>query len=154
MLESIFDLSFSKIIKGGGTQHKAGRKRATDGMASFLDDIELNRDVWRDVEQRKWNARHAMPFYGPEACDFEITPSLAIRAEEKVVEKQEADFWERRWDLGGVKRFVPVNLPTFDVESQDERVESKYKELEQVMDGESAIEKITWPVVLIFASKK
>ena len=154
LLDFILDLSFSKIIKGGGPQHKAGWKRATDRMTSFLDDVELKSDVWRDVERRKWNAKHAMPFYGPEACDFEITPSSAIVAEEKVVEKEEAGIWERRWDLGGVKRFVLANLPTFDQENEDERVESKYKELEQAMGGEGAIRKITWPVVFILASKK
>ena len=154
LLESILDLSFSKAIKGGGPQRKAGWKRATDRMASFLDDIELKSDVWRDVERRKWNAQHAMPFWGPEACDFEITPMSAVQAGEKVVEKQDASFWERRWDVGGVRGFVLANLPTFDAERQDERVESKYKELEQAMGGEGAIRKITWPVVLILASKK
>ena len=154
LLESILDLSFSKVIKEGGPQHRAGWKRATDRMTSFLDDIELKSDVWRDIERRKWNSKHAMSFYGPEACDFEITPSSAIGVEEKVVEKQEPGFWERRWDLGGVKRFVLANLPTFDEENQDERVETEYKKLGQAMGGEDAKRKITWPVVLILASKK
>lgn len=123
-----------------------------DRMASFLDDVELSSDMWRGVERRKWNAKHAMPFYGPEACDFEITPSSAIGAEEKVVEMQEAGFWERQWNVAGVKRFVLANMPTFDQDHQD--VVNKYKELEQAMGGETAIRSITWPVVLTLASKK
>lgn len=153
LLESILDLTFSKVIKGGGSQEKAAWKRATDRMTSFLDDVELTSDVWRDVERRTWNAKHAMPFYGPEVCDFEITRSSAIKEAEKVVEKQEAGFWERRWNPAGVKRFVLANMPTFDADQQDERVESKYQELAQAMGGETAIRSITWPVVLILASK-
>jgi trans-aconitate 3-methyltransferase len=155
LLESILDLSFAKTIKGGGPRHRAGWKRATDRMASFLDDVELTSDVWQSVERRKWNAEFAMPFYSPEACDFEITPSSKIGSEEKVVETQDRGFWERQWDLAGVRRFVLANLPTFDEENnQDERVEGTYEELEQAMGGEGAIRKITWPVVLILASKK
>ncbi|KAL8831004.1 MAG: hypothetical protein Q9170_005489 [Blastenia crenularia] len=154
LLESILDLSFAKVIKGGGPQHKAGWKRATDRMTSFLDDVELKSDVWHDVERRKWNSKHAMPFYGPEACDFEISPSSAIGSEEKVVEKDEAGFWQRRWDLAGVKRFVSVNLPTFDENDRNEQVEGKYEKLGQAMGGNGAVRRITWPVVLILASKK
>src|ERR1700761_653224 len=39
ILESIIDISFSKIVKGGGPQHKAAWKCATDRMGSFLGDI-------------------------------------------------------------------------------------------------------------------
>lgn len=95
-----------------------------------------------------------MPFYGPEACNFEITPSSAVGPHEEVVEKEDASFWERRWDLDGVKRFVLAILPTADEKQQDERLTSKYTELKQAMGGETAIRKITWPLVLILASKK
>lgn len=154
LLESILDLSFSKAIKGSGPQYRAAFIRGTNRMASFLDDIELPSDVWRDVERRKWNPNHAMSFYGPAACDFEIEPSSAIGPEEKVVETQDPGFWERRWDLTGVKQFVLANLPSFDGVNEDEVVKSKYQELEQAMGGNGAVRKITWPVVLILASKK
>ncbi|KAF2236468.1 S-adenosyl-L-methionine-dependent methyltransferase [Viridothelium virens] len=154
ILESILDTAFAKIIKGGGPQQKAGFKRGTDRMASFFDDVEFKSDVWQHVERRKWNAEYAMPFYGPEACDFEITPSSAIEDGEKVVEKKDLTFWERQWDITGVRRFVLANLPTFDKNIEDERLMTKYKELEEAMGGEGAIRKITWPVVLILASKK
>jgi len=95
-----------------------------------------------------------MPFYGPEACDFEITRSSAIGEEDKVVEKQEASFWERRWNLAGVKWIVLANMPTFNKDHQDGMVENKCKELELAMGGETAIRSITWPVILILASNK
>ena len=154
LLASIFDLSFSKIIKKTGPQAKAGWKRATERMASFLDDIELEGEVWRDVQRRKWNADRPMPFYGPEACDFELEPSSAVAVGETVVTKQDTSFWESRWDLAGVRRFVMANLPGFDQEEVDESVEAKYEELGHAMGGEGAVRKISWPVVLILASKK
>ncbi|KAJ7225621.1 S-adenosyl-L-methionine-dependent methyltransferase [Mycena pura] len=154
ILESILNMLFSKIIKGGGPQHKTGWARATNRMTSFLDDIELKGDVWQDVERHKWNSEYAMPFYGPEACDFTITRSSKIGPDEKVVEKKDPEFWEKQWDLAGVKRFVLANLPTFEENNQDERVEGKYEELGQAMGGEGAVRKFTWPVVLILASKK
>ena len=154
LLDSILDLSFSKVIKGGGAQHKAAFKRATDRMASFLDDVEFGSEAWRDVERRKWNSQHPMSFYGPDACDFEIEPSSAIGPDEKVVEKQEASLWERRWNVEGVRRFVLANYPSFTEEMQDEIIARKYEELAKAMGGEDAVRKITWPVVLILASKK
>ncbi|KAL9091103.1 MAG: hypothetical protein Q9165_005030 [Trypethelium subeluteriae] len=154
ILESILDTAFAKIIKGGGPQQKAAFKRGTDRMASFLDDVEFKSDVWQHVERRKWNPDHAMPFYGQDACDFEITPSSAIGDGEKVVEKKELTFWERQWDITGVRRFVLANLPTFDSNTEGEGTVAKYKELEEAMGGQGAIRKFTWPVVLILASKK
>lgn len=154
LLASILDLSFSKIIKKTGPQAKAGWKRGTDRMASFLDDIELKSDVWQDVQRRKWNANHPMPFYGPEACDFAVEPSSAVAVGDTVVEKQDAGFWEKRWDLAGVRRFVMANLPGFDQAERAEGVEAKYEELGQAMGGEGAVRKISWPVVLILASRR
>jgi hypothetical protein len=53
-----------------------------------------------------------------------------------------------------LRRFVKATLPTFDENDQDERVEANYMELGEAVGGETAIRKITWPVVLILASKK
>ncbi len=157
LLASILDRSFGPLIRGGGLQHRAGWKRATDRMTSFLDDVELPADVWGAVERRKWNAEFPMPFYGPEACDFDIAPassSSRVGAAEKVVHVRDRGFWERQWDLPAVRRFVRVNLPTFDEREQDEGLEGLYEKLGQAMGGEGAVRKITWPVVLILASKK
>ncbi|MCJ1473400.1 hypothetical protein MMC13_002051 [Lambiella insularis] len=111
ILESILDRSFAKFIKAGRPQHVFGWKRATDRMKSFLDDVELWSGMWQDVQRIKWISEHAMPFCGPDACDFEITRSSKIGPEEKVTEIKEPGFWERQWDLAGVKRFVLANLP-------------------------------------------
>ncbi|RDW91709.1 hypothetical protein BP5796_02874 [Coleophoma crateriformis] len=154
LLESILDMVYSTTVNGGGPQRKEAWKRATDRMASFLDDIELKDDTWQHVERRKWNSEYAMPFYGSDACDFEITLSSKIGPGEKEVKYKDLQFWERQWDLAGVRRFVQALLPAFDRNNNDDVVEGKYKELEEAMGGEGAVRKITWPVVLILASKK
>ena len=154
LLNSILDLQFAKIIKKCPPQQKTSWERATNRMASWLDDIKLDSDVWRDIERRKWSNQHPMPFYGSEACDFEIVRSTSIAEGERTVEIQDATFWERQWDLAGVKRFVSANLPYFDELEVDDRVEALYKDLERAMDGEDQVRKITWPVVCMLASKK
>lgn len=94
-----------------------------------------------------------MPFYGPEACDFGIETSSAVSEGEKTTEVEDMTYWERSWDIDGVRRFVSVNLPTFDGGKNDRRVEELYNDLMESMGAEGAIRKITWPVVLILASK-
>ena len=157
LLAEILDRSFARIIKGGGPAHKAGWKRATDCMASWLDDVALPEGEWRDVERSKWNPELQMSFYGPEACDFEVERTSAVGEEEKVHEEQDPSFWAERWDIEGVKRFVSVNLPKFEETvkgDEDEIIERKYEELKEAMGGPGAERQITWPVVLILGTKK
>ena len=154
LLGSILDSTFSKIIKKTGPQAKAGWKCATDRTASFLDDVELKGDVWQDVQRWKWNPDHPMPFNGPESCDFKVEPSSAVAMDETVIEKQDTSFWERRWDLAGVRRFVMANLPGFDQQERDKGVEALYEELGEALGGAGAVRKISWPVVLILGSRR
>ena len=154
LLDEILDRSFARIIKGGGPAHKAGWKRATDCMTSWLDNVALPSGEWRDVERWKWNPELQMPFYGPSACDFEVERTSAIAEGEKVYEEKDPGFWAERWDIDGVRRFVSVNLPTFEGTKEDEGIEERYKELEEAMGGPGAERAITWPVVLILGTRK
>jgi trans-aconitate 3-methyltransferase len=75
IFKTTLDLSFAEAVKGGGPKHRESWKRTIDRMANFLDDIEFKPDMWQNVERSKWDSQYAMPFYGPDACDFEITLS-------------------------------------------------------------------------------
>jgi len=157
LLDEILDGSFAKVIRGGGPAHRLGWKRATDCMASWLDNVALPVEEWRDVERRKWNPQLSMPFYGPAACDFEMERTSTVREEERVWEERDPGFWAERWRVDEVKRFVAVNLPRFEEEKgrkEDEVIEKKYQELEAAMGGKEAERVITWPVVLILATRK
>ncbi|KAL8800931.1 MAG: hypothetical protein Q9182_004813 [Xanthomendoza sp. 2 TL-2023] len=153
LLNTILDRSFAPIIKNSGPQAKIGWKRGMDRMASFLDDIDFSPADWKSVERWKWNSEFPMLFSGPASCDFEVQTSSQVREGEKVEEVRDLGFWERKWDLAGVRRFVSVNVPTFDASVTAEGVEELYRELGEKMGGEGAVRKIGWPVVLILASR-
>jgi hypothetical protein len=123
-------------------------------MTSFLDDVELPASEWEDVRRYKWNTHLPMPFYGPGACNFEVTPSSVIAETEIVSMIDDLAIWERSWDVADARRFILANFPTFDEANEDDTVRELYKELETAMGGSRAKRKITWPVVLILGSKK
>ena len=157
LLNEILDVSFAKAIQGGGPAHRFGWKRATDCMASWLDNVALPAEEWRGVERRKWNPQLSMPFYGPAACDFEVERTSTIGEEERVWEEKDLGFWAERWRADEVKRFVAVNLPRFEEDKagkEDEVMANRYQELEEAMGGKEAERAITWPVVLILATRK
>lgn len=156
LYDAIVDRAYAKVIKGGGPQHKAGWTRATQTLISFLDNIDLtSSDRWLDVRRVKWNPRHEMCFYGPYACDFEVAKVSRIDTDkESLWEFEDLTFWERRWDVHGVRRFVTALLPHFgDERFKVEGIEEMYAELARAMGGEGVARKITWPVALILATK-
>ncbi|KAL8901599.1 MAG: hypothetical protein Q9207_005126 [Kuettlingeria erythrocarpa] len=158
ILNEILDLTFEKAIKGSSPVHKAAWKSAADTLESFLDDVHLSPDVWRDVYRYKWNPHLPMPVSGPNACDYPIEPSSNIDTEtETVVEQKDPQFWAESWDVDEVRRFVECLIPVFaekKANGEYEHVEPKYLALERAMGGKEAKRAFTWPVVLILATRK
>ena len=158
ILNDILDLTFAKVIKGGNSTSKAAWKSAQDTLESWLDDVVLLPDIWRDIYRYKWNAHLPMPVIGPNAFDFAVEPSSNVDVErEKVIKQEDAKFWAESWDVGEVRRFVECLIPAF----QDQKakghylhIEPRYLELEQAMGGKHAKRAFTWPVVLILATRK
>ena len=151
LFDSLENMMFAKYIKGSPRERRVGWKRSTDAMASFLDHIQFPDSMWQDVHRRKWNYTH------PDALLWTrrmIQRSSAIGPKEEIVEKEDLTFWERQWKVDDAKRFIMANLPTFEKEKWDENVEETYKELKIAMGGEHAVRNITWPVVLILASRR
>lgn len=158
ILNDILDLTFEKVIKGGNDIHKAAWKSATDTLESWLDNVVMSQDVWRDVQRYKWNPHLPMPVVGPNACDFPIEPSSAIdEATEKIVKIDDPHFWAESWNVQEIRLFVECLIPSFEAMKASgayEHIEPKYRELEQVMGGKGAKRAFTWPVVLIQATRK
>jgi hypothetical protein len=121
-----------------------------------LDDVELKTDAWNHIERHKINPEFEMCFYGKEACDFEVNKVSKIGKEERILHVNDLSFWEKHWDVAGARRFITAILPPAAAveETENESIEGLYKDLEKAMGGEGAVRKITWPVVLILASKK
>lgn len=152
--DKIADAMFAKHIKNGsGPAHKAGWKRATDCMSSFLDNVDLDPEQWTNVQRRKWNSDCKMSFYGPEACDFDIEVVSRIRSEERVDVLDEPGFWSKNWAMDDWKLFLKMNLPAFRPEDVTPDIERSWTELEKEMGGYGARHAVRWPVVVILATK-
>ena len=158
LLNDILDMTFAVIIKGGNPIAKAAWKSATDTLESFLDNVALPADVWRDVYRYKWNDHLPLPVIGPNARDFDIDPSSSIdETNEKVVKEVDPKLWEEWWNVGEVRRFVECLIPSFEQQKAAglyQHVEAKYQELEEAMGGKDAKRLLTWPVVLILATRR
>lgn len=146
---------FGSIIKGGGPMRAAQWKRTTDVMASCFDSVRFPEKAWKDIERHKWNTHGKMTFYDQEACDFRIDVSSEIGENDKIIEITDETFWAEQWDINQVKRFVDVNLPSFqDDLGRDPEVEKWYEELADAMGGENVKRAILWPVVLLLATRR
>ena len=155
ILDDILTTSYGKYINSGDPARQAAIRSVVEGIVSFLDTIKLDELAWEDVIRHKWNPDRPMCFFDPIVCDFELDLSLKVDEEEKVIEKIDLNFWAEDWDLEGVKHFVQTNLLVKqELNEGDEELNAKYTELELAMGGDEATRKITWPVVLILATKK
>ncbi|KAL8786124.1 MAG: hypothetical protein Q9213_002990 [Squamulea squamosa] len=156
ILNDILDLTFEKVIKG--SPHKAAWKSAADTLESWLDDIYLSPDLWEDIYRYKWNTHLPFPVSGPNACDYPIEPTSSINAEtEKVIEQGDPQFWAESWDVDEVRRFVECLIPIFaekKANGEYQHIEPNYLALEEAMGGKDAKRSLTWPVVLILATRK
>ena len=158
ILNEILDLTFAKVIKGGNAVHKAAWKRSNDTLESWLDNVALSPDVWRDIYRYKWNPHLPMCLVGPNACDFPMEATSNVDQEtEKVVEEENPQFWAESWDVGEVRRFIECLIPSFEAQKAKgyyQHIEPRYLELQRAMGGKDAKRAFTWPVVLILATRK
>lgn len=154
LFDRILNLTFGKVIKGGDTENRATWKRAAEGMASWLDNVDLSDGHWDLVQRIKWNAKSAKMGFGPEAVDFVVELTNRVRMTEKVVEKEDAGFWKAGWNIHGVRKYVNSSFPGVDsaVEA-DAEMRQLFEQLKVGMGGEKATRLYTWPIVLILASR-
>ncbi|MCJ1332453.1 hypothetical protein MMC10_009146 [Thelotrema lepadinum] len=156
LLDQIMVRNWAKVIQGGGPKRKAGFKRAADGMASWLDYVDFNPHIWKEVHRIKWNSQATLPFFGQEACGFEIDAVSSVKAGiERVEEREDWEWWRNDWDLGELKRYFSVLFPGFKeaVGEGDKEINRLYKELSELMGGERQVRQFTWPAVLVMATK-
>ena len=155
LLAHILDFCFERAIKAAGERGARAWKSAADRMESWLDDVHLPAQSFKDVRRLKWNTDKAMSFYGPNAYHWQLERSSNVAETEDVIEKQDRAKWAKDWDIGGVKQFVRANNPAISDEQElEELTADMYKKLETAMGGPGAKQKICWPVVLILATKK
>ncbi|KAI8960489.1 S-adenosyl-L-methionine-dependent methyltransferase [Daldinia sp. FL1419] len=73
--------NWTRVIRGSGELRAAGFRRAAEGMASWLDCIELDLKVWADARRIKWNPIVLLAFLKKKLVGFQslrlVTSSLA-----------------------------------------------------------------------------
>ncbi|KAL8803027.1 MAG: hypothetical protein Q9200_006377, partial [Gallowayella weberi] len=109
ILDQIMVLNWKKVIRGNGAvgpRRAWGFKRCADAMESWLDFLPFDNGVWTDVRRYKWNTHGTLPFFGKEACGYDIHPvSNVVADEEKVLESTDPEFWVNEWDVGGLREY-------------------------------------------------
>lgn len=155
LLDRILDCCFRKVVSGGGQAKRTAWQKAMRGMNSWLDDVQLQERQWGDVKRRKWNTHAEMPFFGRDACDFEIERLNRIGKGEEVSEIRDDVFWEKKWKFAGLKDFIGASFPgTKEMQDDDAEIQDLLKQLRSEMGGGEEVRKFTWPAVLILASRK
>ncbi|KAI3396530.1 hypothetical protein diail_12054 [Diaporthe ilicicola] len=155
LLDSIMDHNFRPVVSGGGVVRQQSWKRAADGKASWLDYIPFDKGDWEDVQRRKWNTHARLSFFTPAACDFPVEPSNNVSEGEFTSEERDDSFWQVRWDVEMLRKFVNASFPkpkgTF---GPDDTMENMFAQLADEMGGRGVERNLSWPAVLILASKK
>ena len=157
LIDKIMVRNWRKVIRGSSEKRKAGFKRAADGMASWLDHVAFDPETWKDVHRIKWNPQAILPFFGREACGFEVDLVSKVRTgEEKVEEREDPSWWRNDWNAEELKKYFSVLFPGFKeaIGEGDAEIETLFGELTGLMGGKNKKHPFTWPAVLIMATRK
>ena len=156
LIDQIMVHNWTKVIQGSGPLRRWGYKRCADGMESWLDFVDFPTDTWKDVQRIKWNTHSTLPFFGKEACGWDIEPVSNVKEGENVIVKEDPDFWMNMWDLAALKAYFSVLFPGFReaIGEGDEEIDRLFKELGEVMGGDGVTRQFTWPCVLLLATRR
>ena len=125
-------------------------------MASWLDNIGFPREDWTDVERTKWNHDKPLSFLPEEYYDFEVKYKNVVNSDEKVEERVDRDFWAKeQCGVDWVEGFIDAQFPWKSTNDEiGAQLKPMYKELEEAMGGQGSKTRISWPVVLLLATRK
>ncbi|KAK6079333.1 methyltransferase type 11 domain-containing protein [Seiridium cupressi] len=153
----VFNTKAAKMLQGNSPEFRAGWKHGIDTIASWLDNVEFPAETWKDVERRKWNTHTKIEFNDQEAMlglPIEVASNIDHKRE-RIMEIRDEKFWARSWNVGEVCNFIEALLPTNHAElDQDPEIQGRFEELSEAMGGEEARRAISWPAVLLLATKK
>ncbi|KAL8919522.1 MAG: hypothetical protein Q9208_006714 [Pyrenodesmia sp. 3 TL-2023] len=156
ILDKIMALNWTKVIDGSGPRRAWGFKRCADAMESWLDYLPFADDTWTDVQRYKWNTHGTLPFFGKEACGYEIEPTSNVNETERLVTDKDPKFWMNEWDIGALKQYFKVLFPGFReaIGEGDHEIDALFAELSELMGGEGAAKQFTWPCSLVLATRR
>ncbi|KAK5654602.1 hypothetical protein OQA88_7232 [Cercophora sp. LCS_1] len=156
-LDALYDKIATKIctflLPFKGTPGFKFHQRGAEALVSQLDNIALDKSKWADVERWKWNSDVPLLFNSKEGYDFEFE-KVDRRAEGEVThEVRDREWWSDEWDADRVKAYLDSVYPGY-----KEKAGERYKEVEEGIEelrGKLGGKvKVSFPVVLILATRK
>lgn len=152
LYDQIAGKAFSRILPIKNTTWQ----QAFTVMAAWLDNIAFPPEDWMDVERIKWNHDKPLSFMPEEYFDFEVGYKNAVTPDEKVKEHVDRDFWAKeQCGVDWVEGFIDAQFPWKSINDEvGAQLKPMYKDLEEAMGGTGSKTKISWPVVLLLATRK
>ncbi|KAL9010707.1 MAG: hypothetical protein Q9173_004389 [Seirophora scorigena] len=156
ILDKIMVRNWTKVIDGSGPRRAWGFKRCAEAMDSWLDFLPFSTDEWTDVQRYKWNTHGTLPFFGKEACGYEIEPTSNVKAAERLVIDRDPRFWMNEWDIKALKEYFRVLFPGFRgaFGEGDKEIDALFGDLSEIMGGEGVKRQFTWPCSLVLATRR
>jgi SAM-dependent methyltransferase len=128
--------------------------RGAEALASWLDNIALPSQDWESVERHKWNPDYPLLFNSKDGYDFDFEPVDRREKREKTIELVDRSFWAEEWDVEQVKEYLASVYPNYRAKAGERysEIEEMLEELRVVM--ENTKRRVSFPVVLILATRK
>ncbi|KAE9364971.1 hypothetical protein N431DRAFT_563028 [Stipitochalara longipes BDJ] len=144
--------SFNQPMKG--TPGFPFHLRGAEALISYMDNIAIPGEDWESVERHKWNCDYPLIFNSKAGFDFDFSPVDRRAKGEVTKEVIDRNFWGAEWSLNEVKSYLDSVYPNYRDKAgiHYAEVEEMLEELRAAMGGEKR--KVTFPVVLILATKK
>ncbi|MCJ1369580.1 hypothetical protein MMC20_000792 [Loxospora ochrophaea] len=153
-IQAIFNKITSKSFESARPLINESRQRACHVLSNWLDTVAFPTSDWECVKRIKWNYDQPLSFVNDSELGFEIGRESKIEPEEKLSYLIDRELWAEERGIEWVKGFVRHVLPWGNQLAVAPRLGRLYSELAEAMGGTGSTRKVTWPVVLILATKK
>jgi trans-aconitate 3-methyltransferase len=158
ILTSLLNETFGAVIKDSPPAAMAAWKAVSETLESWYDNVSLSADLWKDVKRYKWNTHLPMSAPVPSACPYDVERTSAIdERNETVIESEDMKLWTEHWDVSQIQALIEAVVPSFEAKKAEgayDHLEPRYRELEKVMGGVGVKRDLTWPLVLILATRR
>ncbi|KAI0906726.1 S-adenosyl-L-methionine-dependent methyltransferase [Ustulina deusta] len=140
-----------------GTPSYSSYHRSAITLHSWLDNIELPKQSWKQVERIRWNPDWPLRFCGLAGYDFEL--EVVDRTQDGESKRVfDHDFWTQEMSAQQVSGYLSSVLPGYrdrpNAAGRLAEIDVLLQRLQEVMGGERATRKVTFPVSLILAKKR
>lgn len=139
-----------------GTPDEPFQFSAIETLHSYLDNVAFPQDTWDNVTRYKWNSDVPLVFSSLNGYDFDVERVDCRASAEVTKEITDRDFWAEDWDIDRVTAFILSLYVGIREKAGDKYsdVESLLAELESALGGPGVSRKVSFPVVLLLATKK